>query len=76
MQMVVRVLGDDLGVENGFCVIEFVVGNEGGEEREERGKWQGGDRGGGVGPVEEGVEGGGVVVEIGGGENGVDDVGR
>lgn len=78
VEFVVRVLGGNLGVENGFGVIEFVVGNEGGEEREESGEGkgsEGGERGRGVCPIEEGEEGGGVAVEGGGGENGVDDVG-
>lgn len=78
VELVVRVLGDNLGLEDGFSVVEFMVGNEGGEEREERGERkgsEGGERGSGVGPIEEGEEGGGVAVEGGGGENGVDDVG-
>lgn len=50
---VVGVLGDDLGLEEGFGVVEFVVGNEGGEEGEERGEGEGegGVRGGGLGPL-------------------------
>lgn len=32
VEVVAGVLGDDLGLEKGFGVVEFVVGNEGREE--------------------------------------------
>lgn len=38
MELVVGMFGSDLGLKNTLRVVEFMVGNEGGEEGEERGE--------------------------------------
>lgn len=42
MELVVGVFRNDVGLKNSFSIFEFVVGNEGGEEGDERKERQGG----------------------------------